>query len=819
MRRHFIFISILALAACQRVPMAEPEAETLQISVSLEGAATKTVLGPSQEGSRKVFWADGDALALNGTASEALSGVAAGTASATFKFRGSFTAPYHLLYPAALYKDAATITLPAAQTWADGTFDPAAAPLAASLTSADGAASLGHLCTIVQLRVKKDAAVSAANLAAVTFKGNAGEQVCGDFAIDYAAPALTPDGTGAEMVMTVNQPLSESEALDIFLVVPAQTYASGFSVVLRDADNRYMTMKTGSITLPAGKLFRGAAFTFVPSLDSSFELEDIVEEVIAADGYNVTGRVVDADTGKGLDGVVVSDGLQCVRTMPDGSFYMTSNLTKTKFVFVSTPSGYLPPVSGGIPQYYKLLSSGSLSGGVYNMGTYALTPDASADPDHFTLLVSADPQERSHTKWDLDNAAYRSVRCREDLFKELKNTAADIKASGQNVYGICLGDLVHEDMELLGNYASAMGDLGYPTWNVIGNHDYDTSKADDDAGAAPFESHFGPRNYSFNIGGIHFVVLDNLMMKKDGTALTAYDEGLTDDIWAWLQADLNFVPNTTKLMVCAHAPMFRRDTGAERTGGSHPAAHGPDYGGLINKYAEVHAWAGHTHTTFNFNYEASHRNANVQVHTLARSTGELWTNEYVSEGTPRGFTVVEVNHGEVSWKFHPTQYQKAAFQGGSDSPSYGAPAYVYRDWDYAASSPYKATMRGGGDLTEAYQMHVYAPGAYEAGYVYANIFLWDDKWETPTFSLNGGTAVAMTHLAFDAANSYDRASCEIQTYYKNNSHRIKTLGSSYGITTTGLHTIFKVPVNAASGSGTVSVTDRFGNVYTRTISW
>lgn len=816
MKKLFFITLILTLGmvSCQReANPAGGEATVIYVSAQ----PTKTALGDASGSTRPVYWTNGDCLSLNGTTSEPLSGLAADAATASFSFgSGSFSAPYNLLFPASYWKDATHVTLPDTQTWADG--NGVTIPLAGIASAIDGTSTsdLAHLCAILHLRIKKSASVSAANLTSVTFKGNNGEQVCGDFEIDYSSASLTPAGTGAEVALTLNQALSESQALDIFLSVPAQTYSKGFSVVLEDAQSRTMTISTGSspVTFTQGKIARSPITEFVPGDNSQFTLEDLPIESIGFDGYNVTGRVVDQN-GNGLSGVVVSDGLQCVRTMGDGRFYLNSNLSKTKFVWVSTPSGYLPQVEAGIPKYYKLLTSGTLSGGVYDMGDYAL--NAMANPDHFTILMSADPQPRDHTKWNIDNVAYRSVRAAEDLYRELTETAMGI--GGRQVIGICLGDLVHEDMDLLSSYALTLGTLGYPTYNVMGNHDYDTSAADDDAGAVPFENLFGPRNYSFNMGGLHFVVLDNIIMKKVGTNLTMdpdHDKGgLTEEVWAWLQADLALVPTSTKLMVCSHAPMFKADSNAERTGGSHPVQYGPEYGDLIDNYAEIHAWAGHTHSTFNFNYKSSHAHKRVQVHTLARSTGELWTNEYLASGTPRGFTVVNVDNGEVTWKFHPTRYQKAAFQG--QGSSYAAPAYTYRDWDYVSNT---AVMRvGGGDLTEDYQMHVYAPGVYEAGYAYVNVFLWDDKWQKPAFSLNGGAATEMTPIAYDAVGSYDYATHEFREYYLDKSSQIQSVSSEYPNDTQGLWTIFKVPCDAATGTGTVTVTDRFGNVYSQSISW
>lgn len=822
MKKVFLYIALAPLSlmvACQQ--MAQPEQEEPQDGVTVVSVATtktKTALGDLSGTARPVYWVDGDQMALNGSVSKPLTGMTPDASSAKFSFTESFSSPYKLLYPASLYKDATHVTLPATQTWMSGNVVPV--PLASETTSLQGTVSIGHLASILHLRVKKDPAVSASNLVKVVVKGNAGEQVCGDFEIDYSSATLTPAGTGAEVTLNVDQALSESADLDMFVVVPSGEFASGVTVVLEDALHRSMTMKTPAMTFAKGGIKRGASFNFTPAAlaqELVFEDDEIEEAVIAPSGYNVTGRVVDSSTGKGLEGVVVSDGIKCVRTLQDGHFYIESNLSKTKFVWVSTPSGYLPPVSAGLPQYYKLKSDVTPSAGVYDFGDYSLTPDDTQD--HFTFFMTADPQPRGN--YIVDYAAYRSLEICQDLYTELQETAAPILASGQKVYGMCLGDIVHEDMSLFGQYVTGLGTLGYPTYNLIGNHDNDPAAADDDAGAVPFESYFGPRNYSFNMGGIHFVVLDDIIMSVKNGRLTGMTYGLTDDIWEWLQADLSYMPLSSTLMVFAHSPLFKLDTGSERTNTSRL---GSEYGGLINKYAEVHAWAGHSHKTFNYNYPADHRHKHVQVHTVARSTGELWTNEYLAEdGTPRGFTIVDIKDGKVSWKFHPTKYQSASFKGtvvlsSGKYPAYPAPSYTYRDWNYVGNT---AVMKnGGGSLTEDYQMHVYAPGAYEAGYVYANIFLWDDKWETPQFSLDGGAPTEMTHIDATAAGSYDKASWELHNYYTSNADARKRVGSDYALPeTSGKHTIFRVACTAEHGTGTVTVTDRFGNNYTGSITW
>ncbi|MBR0239523.1 MAG: calcineurin-like phosphoesterase C-terminal domain-containing protein [Bacteroidales bacterium] len=844
-KSHFLWLALPVLAmmaaSCTAEKETELRAEGTTLSINIPDA--KTILGPSVAGIRNTYWVDGDCIAVNGTASYPLSGIPAESQKADFVFPSTLDTPYNIIYPASFYKDASTITLPAEQTFASGSFASGSEPLVGYTTSENEAISLNRLCGLMMIQLKKDSGVSASNIIRITFTGNSGEQVCGDFTIDYQNATLTGTSSAEadkSVSMTLSQPLDETDALEIFLVVPSMEYTGGFTVEMEDALHRKMTKTTTDAkTVTPGKLMKMKAFTFVPSdVATEFELEEIIEEVLVPDNYNVTGRVVD-NSGNGIAGVVVTDGTKCVQTMIDGRFYMNSDIDNVKFVHISTPSGYMPQVQNGIPKFYKTKSSITPQGGVYDFGNYVITPVA--NPDHATILMTADPQPRSNN-WGLDKIAYKALDVCQDLYSELKDVSLGI--SGRQVYGICLGDIVHESMGLYDQYNTALSTFNYPTYNIIGNHDNNPDAADDDAGAADFESYYGPRNYSFNIGGIHFVMLDNLIMKDNGEGrLTAFDQGLTDGIWTWLQADMGYISKDTKIMVCAHSPMFKQQSGSERTnsakhGGHTSSVDGPafGYGDLFDLYNEVHAWAGHTHSGFNFVYSSTHRHANIQVHTLARSTGELWTNEYLANGTPRGFTVVEIDNGEITWKFHPMTHQRGVFQGVTTGYcSAGAPAYDYRAWNYSGSgASCVAVMKdGSGALTEDYQMNVYPRGSYGDNYVYANIFLWDEKWGTPTWTPDGGTPVEMTRiysagkaLIPDTDKIYDKGDTEFRTWYK--AHADKSGGSLKGLdgyTTVAkesdglITTLFRVPADATPSSGIVRVTDRFGNVYSRSVSW
>ena len=536
-------------------------------------------------------------------------------------------------------------------------------------------------------------------------------------------------------------------------------------------------------------------------------------------GYTPTGKI----TVKGLvygggstklAGVVISDGLLCVQTDENGYFEIDSDLSRTKFITASIPSGYSAPTDeNGLPIFYHRVTDEERKKDMVQH-TFEFLP-INNNPERYTLIVGADPQPRASSA-GYDNIAYHSLDMCEDFYRDMKEKAATI--SGHNVYGMMLGDLVHEDMKLYSNYVAGLKTLGFPMFNILGNHDNDYTASNDTDGRRKYEEYLGPTYYSFNIGKQHYVVLDNLIMKLNSAGqLKDYDQGLTDEVWTWLQNDLMYVDRSTTLMVAAHSPMFMGDNMNERS--KYAQNHRSDYANLFSKFAKVHAWAGHSHTTFNYVYPESSDLKNLEVHTVARSTGDLWTNEYIANGTPRGYTVVEVDGDNISWYFKPTIYQRKGFTGKTDPQ----PEYKYRDYDFDENGVAKM-RKDGSTLTEAYQMKVYKPGEYhktykdmvdekpaDKSYIYVNVFLWDDKWEKPKY--NG---VTMTKVGYKDA--YCLSDYEIKYHYYSNGYKLAG-GSDYTPTDNDIHTIFRAYEPTSSGKGTVTVVDRFGNEYLQSISW
>lgn len=519
----------------------------------------------------------------------------------------------------------------------------------------------------------------------------------------------------------------------------------------------------------------------------------VIDGIPATGNVTVRGLVCDG-AGEPLEGVVVSDCFKCVATNSEGVFELDSDLETTKFVYVSIPSGYTVPTKNGLPQYYKRLSEEVIVDGVYRLEF--VLDKMSANPDRYAVLMVADPQPRQRDR-AFDKVGYHSLDCCNDLYRDMRETGSVIKHN-RPCYAIVLGDIVHEDMSLFDEYVNAgTSKMGFPTFNVIGNHDHDTQSLTDAEGAWAFEEKFGPSNYSFNLGKVHYVVVDNMIQSFKNGSLTSTTVGLRDDILAWVKSDLSFVDKSSTIMICMHSPMFLKNKSLKNKA---------QLATELSRFAKVHEWAGHIH---NMDNNCETELTNLEAHSIVRSTGELWTNEYLSLGVPRGYVIVEVDGEDVSWKYKPTVYQS----GKSWSTT---PAYSHRNWSYMNGV---AIMNATGkQLDDSYQMNVYPRGAYGDNFVYANIFMWDQKWEKPVYVTSEGVEYKM-NLVTDANKRYDIASREIYEFYKANSSTFERYGS-YGWNTDFGNTIFSVySSKTTEPGGYVKVRDRFGNEYTQKVTW
>lgn len=349
----------------------------------------------------------------------------------------------------------------------------------------------------------------------------------------------------------------------------------------------------------------------------------------------ITGHVL-TDSGSPVAGVAVSDGVTIAQTDADGAYELPYR-DNAEFVFVSVPSGYdIPLDATGSPLIYKRVNGE----GTYDFTLHRQEDGGKADSTH-VLFVFSDPQVLNG--YDDHRFRYETV---EDVL-EFKKTYPE----GTKFYGICVGDIVwdwYNANSMMKGYFEAMG---FPNFMTIGNHDHNCTAAKQETQAQQdsiaddkFTDVWGPTYYSFNIGALHYVVLDNVLY-KGSKGSKDYGCGLTTEQQNWLQQDLALVPNGTPIMVSFHIP-------SESMGGVLT-----NLKAWINKGAVIqHIISGHKHTNI-----VNEISARLHERTMGAAEGAFWCSDWCSDGSPNGYMVYEANgsKGYSSWFYKATGYPKS----------------------------------------------------------------------------------------------------------------------------------------------------------------
>lgn len=252
---------------------------------------------------------------------------------------------------------------------------------------------------------------------------------------------------------------------------------------------------------------------------------------------------------KGVQNVSVSNGVEVVLTNAKGEY--TLPVSNDNIIFVIKPSTHTVPVNElNQPQFYyihKPNGSPELK--------YAGTPPTGPLPksldfplipisekEQFTMLVFGDPQPYNETEVDY---FYRGV------VKEVEN----IKGIE---FGLSLGDLVGDNLDLFQPYKNAVKNVGIPWYNVMGNHDEDYDVTADSLSDETFEHHFGPANYAFNHGKVHFIVLDDILY-PDPRDQKGYWGGFRKDQLDFVENNLKFVPKDKLIVLAFHIPISEKE--------------------------------------------------------------------------------------------------------------------------------------------------------------------------------------------------------------------------------------------------------------------
>ena len=502
------------------------------------------------------------------------------------------------------------------------------------------------------------------------------------------------------------------------------------------------------------------------------------DDIELADGNNVYGVVACGD--KKLGGVVVSDGVETVKTDENGVYQFKSE-KKLGYVFISVPGGYEVSSEGILPKFHSQLTQ---STSVPERADFLLK-EVAGQEDH-TMLVFGDIHLANRNN---DRNQFR------DFTDDVNSWLSANK--GKKVYGMTLGDMTWDLYWVSNKYAfeeylaDANAIQGLQIFHTIGNHDHEMSMAGDFDTVTKYRKEIAPTYYSFNIGKIHYVVLDDIECTNTGSGDRTYNNNVVNEQLDWLEKDLSYVSEDTPVVVAMHAPVYT-DLGLPSVGNYSRLKD------LLKPFSEVHFMTGHTHKMYNTDKLSSDK---LYEHNSAAVCATWWwTGKYndgmniCQDGTPGGYRIVEVDGKSFSWVYKPTgaseKMQFRTYDGNSIAMSANT-------WVPDASDEGKKIFE---DYAGSWK------NSNKDNYVYINVWDYDPSWEV-SVTENGQS------LKLEKIRTKDPLHLIAYTAVSVNGNSKKpTFGTSE------TRHIFKCKASSPNSTLSIKVKDRFSNVYEETMS-
>lgn len=342
------------------------------------------------------------------------------------------------------------------------------------------------------------------------------------------------------------------------------------------------------------------------------------------------------DTGeKGIAHVAVSNGTEVVLT--DNKGFYSIQAPENSIIFVIKPPEYQFYLDEfNLPQfYYKHYPEGGpkqKNPGILPTGplpddiSFPLIPGKKEDG--FKALIYGDTQ----------------VGNLEDLDFLGRDIIADLATSEAYTFATILGDIVHEVPSLYQPLNKIMSALKIPVYNVQGNHDMNYDAMSDRLATETFKLVYGPKNYAFNYGRVHFIVLDNILYSGD-TIRYDYTEGFDEEALSFVMNDLKHVPADRLIVLMMHAPFINEYS-------MKPIVNTDKILAAIERFPHTFSISGHNHTVSQqfFGKESGWNGNSPHHHFNAGAVCGNWWNgafdEYgipdatMYDGTPNGYAIL-----------------------------------------------------------------------------------------------------------------------------------------------------------------------------------
>lgn len=436
------------------------------------------------------------------------------------------------------------------------------------------------------------------------------------------------------------------------MVGKAGYYLSGAHNNMAGHDEAYqLSIRNNQIDYPA----QGAGYAFSVRPVLAAETDEPAAPV------TVSGKVTDSSTGAGIPGVVVSDGYNCCQTDASGSYSLQANVL-ARTIQVTVPAAYEIPLDGkGQPAFFQRVK---LNGDT--TVDFSLTPRQNP-VNRFTLITVSD----SHIQ-----TSEHVLRLREAM-ADVQNTVDNLEKEdpAAPVIGVALGDQLWDNLAMaddaIHEYCGVKTSRGtMPFFYVIGNHDHEAGKGDEDRHSTQsYVDHFGPTEYSFDIGDAHVMVLDDIDYKgtdaagSGGTNRIEYWERISSEKYHWIKQDVAAVKDKRNkvAILCVHAPIYTAP------------GNGENVKSLLYGFSEVQIFSGHIHNLTNYSMTGNKAAGGRTIieHNIQTLSGLYWLARLSPNGTPAGYGVYTFNGPRLDSEYNKIVGDAPGFQmrvySGSDT--------------------------------------------------------------------------------------------------------------------------------------------------------
>lgn len=618
-------------------------------------------------------------------------------------------------------------------------------------------------------------------------KDEATEVASDSFGVSFDCPSLIEVSKGGEYTFQVEGG-EEPQASDVLVL--ESTDGISYTCTLVSVSENNFTVKisegcesgTYRVFIKRGDRKKQIGSTYINIVEGMDFTPDA--------GTTVYGVVSTADGP--VPGVVVSDGVEVTVTNEQGIYQLQSD-KEWGYVFISVPAGYEVPAEGVLPQFYKMMKGDASTA---ERVDFSLT---SVDgQDDYKVLVLGDMHLANRTgdlkqfmEFTSDLNAYRALHQQEKM------------------YAIALGDMTwdlywYSNSYALPEYLNTINSQvkGLQIFHTIGNHDYDYKATNDRDAESRFMDYIAPTYYSFNLGKVHYVVLDDIDCSNyDGTTSRDYEKRVSAGQLSWLAKDLSHVDKSVPLVVVMHAQVFY----PSQTDGfkvDHDVLNTTQLLNVLDGY-KVHFITGHTHMNYNVTPDdAVTGGREVYEHNTGAICGSWWWSGYLTpgvhlspDGTPGGYAIWSVNGTDMEWMYKATGWTE----------DYQFRSYDLNNVHFSLADVPQMPAGVPASVKKEYMKYVDAYPENQDNEVLINVWNWNPRWTLKVTDENGNTLTPEEVWAYDPLHV---AAMSVKRFNSS------TLTSTPSFITEKFPHFFKVKTADADVDLTITVCDEFGHQWT-----